>query len=115
MQDVGSAQRSFFPGGDPGDNVPETVWPLLIDIAQILKKYHLQAAVWLSTWQLNNKLAPFPLFSTHFYFSSMRFNNIITQAQTQSCSLTCWFCGKEWLKDFVNYFLRNAATIICNR
>ncbi len=39
----------FFPGGDPGDNGPETVWPLLIDIAKILKKYHPQAAVWLST------------------------------------------------------------------
>jgi hypothetical protein len=39
----------FFPGGDPGDNVPETVWPLLIDVAKILKKYHPQAAVWLST------------------------------------------------------------------
>jgi hypothetical protein len=39
----------FFPGGDPGDNPPETVWPLLIDIAHILKKYHSLAAVWLST------------------------------------------------------------------
>lgn len=39
----------FFPGGDPGDNPPETVWPLLIDVAGILKKYHPQAAVWLST------------------------------------------------------------------
>jgi hypothetical protein len=39
----------FFPGGDPGDNPPEKVWPLLIDVAQILKKYHPQASVWLST------------------------------------------------------------------
>ena len=38
----------FFPGGDPGDNPPETVWPLLIDVAGILKKYHPQAKVWLS-------------------------------------------------------------------
>jgi hypothetical protein len=38
----------FFPGGDPGDNPPETVWPLLTDIAQRLKQYHPQAAVWLS-------------------------------------------------------------------
>jgi len=38
----------FFPGGDPGDNPPETVWPLLIDITQRLKKYHPQAMVWLS-------------------------------------------------------------------
>lgn len=39
----------FFPGGDPGDNPPETVWPLLIDVAKILKKYHPEGAVWLST------------------------------------------------------------------
>ena len=38
----------FFPGGDPGDNPPQTVWPLLKDIAQILKRYHPQATVWLS-------------------------------------------------------------------
>ncbi len=38
----------FFPGGDPGDNPPETVWPLLTDMAQILKKYHPQAKLWLS-------------------------------------------------------------------
>jgi hypothetical protein len=38
----------FFPGGDPGDNPPEAVWPLLMDIAQLLKRYHPQAAVWLS-------------------------------------------------------------------
>ena len=38
----------FFPGGDPGDNPPETVWPLLIEMSHIIKKYHPQAAVWLS-------------------------------------------------------------------
>jgi hypothetical protein len=38
----------FFPGGDPGDNPPETVWPLLSDVAAILIKYHPQAKVWLS-------------------------------------------------------------------
>jgi hypothetical protein len=38
----------FFPGGDPGDNPPETVWPLLGDIAGVLKKYHPDAKVWLS-------------------------------------------------------------------
>lgn len=38
----------FFPGGDPGDNSPETVWPLLSDIALILNKYHPAAKVWLS-------------------------------------------------------------------
>ncbi|MDP4130848.1 MAG: hypothetical protein Q8939_11865 [Bacteroidota bacterium] len=38
----------FFPGGDPGDNPPELVWPLLKDIAAVLKKYHPQARTWLS-------------------------------------------------------------------
>ncbi len=38
----------FFPGGDPGDNPPETVWPLLTDVAAILHRYHPQAKVWLS-------------------------------------------------------------------
>lgn len=38
----------FFPGGDPGDNPPETVWPLLTDVAAMLHKYHPQAKVWLS-------------------------------------------------------------------
>jgi hypothetical protein len=38
----------FFPGGDPGDNPPEVVWPLLTDIAQLLRQYHPRAAVWLS-------------------------------------------------------------------
>ncbi len=38
----------FFPGGDPGDNPPETVWPLLRDMAKIVQKYHPEATVWLS-------------------------------------------------------------------
>ena len=38
----------FFPGGDPGDNPPELVWPLLKDMAALLKKYHPQARTWLS-------------------------------------------------------------------
>ena len=38
----------FFPGGDPGDNPPQLVIPLLQDIAVILKKYHPQAKTWLS-------------------------------------------------------------------
>ncbi len=38
----------FFPGGDPGDNPPETVWPLLSEVAQVLKKYHPSSKVWLS-------------------------------------------------------------------
>jgi hypothetical protein len=38
----------FFPGGDPGDNSPELVMPLLKDIYSILKKYHPSANIWLS-------------------------------------------------------------------
>ena len=38
----------FFPGGDPGDNSPELVMPLLQDIAAVLKKYHPSARTWLS-------------------------------------------------------------------
>lgn len=38
----------FFPGGDPGDNTPELVMPLLEDMSLILKKYHPKAYTWLS-------------------------------------------------------------------
>lgn len=38
----------FFPGGDPGDNSPDIVMPLLKDISVILKKYHPTAKIWLS-------------------------------------------------------------------
>src|SRR6266498_3868006 len=47
--------------------------------------------------QLNNKLCSFTLLCLHFYFSVMSFDNIITQAQTQSRSLSRWFGGEEWL------------------
>ncbi|HSB94195.1 MAG TPA: hypothetical protein VLC28_13820, partial [Flavitalea sp.] len=38
----------FFPGGDPGDNSPVLVMPLLKDLASILKKYHPEAKTWVS-------------------------------------------------------------------
>ncbi|MBA4167423.1 MAG: hypothetical protein H0X41_07775 [Chitinophagaceae bacterium] len=38
----------FFPGGDPGDNPPQTVIPFLKDIYAILKKYHPAGSIWLS-------------------------------------------------------------------
>jgi len=38
----------FFPGGDPGDNPPELVIPLLKDIYGILIKHHPSATIWLS-------------------------------------------------------------------
>ena len=38
----------FFPGGDPGHNHPKDVMPHLKSIAQLLKKYHPDAGVWIS-------------------------------------------------------------------
>ena len=38
----------FFPGGDPGNNSPENVFPFLEDVSKILTKYHPKAKVWLS-------------------------------------------------------------------
>ncbi len=38
----------FFPGGDPGDNAPELVFPYLEEISRLLVKYHPRAKIWLS-------------------------------------------------------------------
>lgn len=38
----------FFPGGDPGDNPPQQVIPLLEELSVALKKYHPKARIWLS-------------------------------------------------------------------
>jgi hypothetical protein len=38
----------FFPGGDPGHNPPELVVEYLEEVAQILRKKHKEAKVWLS-------------------------------------------------------------------
>ncbi len=38
----------FFPGGDPGDNHPKEVMAYLVDVAEILKKHHPEAMIWLS-------------------------------------------------------------------
>lgn len=38
----------FFPGGDPGDNPPELVIPLLEELSAPLKRYHPKARIWLS-------------------------------------------------------------------
>lgn len=43
----------FFPGGDPGDNPPELVLPLLQDLATLVKKYHPKAMAWLSLQGFN--------------------------------------------------------------
>ncbi|WP_341840166.1 hypothetical protein [Chitinophaga caseinilytica] len=38
----------FFPGGDPGNNPPELVIPLLEELSVPLKKFHPKAMIWLS-------------------------------------------------------------------
>lgn len=38
----------FIPGGDPGDNPPERVLPMMEKMAEILKKHHPEAVLWLS-------------------------------------------------------------------
>lgn len=38
----------FVPGGDPGDNSPEWVLPMMEKMAALLKKYHPEASLWLS-------------------------------------------------------------------
>lgn len=38
----------FFPGGDPGDNPPELVIPLLEELSVPLQKHHPKAGIWLS-------------------------------------------------------------------
>lgn len=43
----------FVPGGDPGDNPPELVMPLLEDLAARLKLRHPKAKVWLSLQGFN--------------------------------------------------------------
>ena len=35
------------------------------------------------------------------FFTTMCFNNIVSQRQSQSCSLSCGFGGEEWLKYFI--------------
>ncbi|MBS1576993.1 MAG: hypothetical protein JST09_16975 [Bacteroidetes bacterium] len=49
----------FFPGGDPGDNPPELVLPLLEDMSVILKKYHPKALIWLSLQNFNARQSQF--------------------------------------------------------
>src|SRR4051794_26932472 len=61
---------------------------------------------------MNYKLTSFTFFTVYFYFPSMRFYNIITQTQPQSCPLSCWFCGEEWLKNFICNFLWNTDAVI---
>jgi hypothetical protein len=43
----------FFPGGDPGSNAPQLVFPFLEDIANLLRRTHPEAKIWLSVQQFN--------------------------------------------------------------
>jgi hypothetical protein len=48
FRDVPELTGVFVPGGDPGDNPPELVLPLLEDIARRMRPRHPKAQVWLS-------------------------------------------------------------------
>ncbi|MCC7154635.1 MAG: hypothetical protein IT161_08675 [Bryobacterales bacterium] len=48
FKDLPTLTGVFVPGGDPGDNPPELVLPLLEDIARRLAPVHPKARVWLS-------------------------------------------------------------------
>ena len=52
-----------------------------------------------------------PSFVSNF-ISPLSFDDIVTQRQTQSCSLTRGFSGAEWQKDFISYFLRDAIAVV---
>jgi hypothetical protein len=45
----------FFPGGDPGDNHPKYIMPLLEKISAGLHKYHPNAGIWLSLQGFNEE------------------------------------------------------------
>jgi hypothetical protein len=45
----------FFPGGDPGDNHPQLVMPLLEDLSRRLLKHHSQARIWISLQGFNKE------------------------------------------------------------
>jgi len=46
--DIPRLNGLFFPGGDPGDNHPRDVLPLLADLATVVAKAHPDARIWLS-------------------------------------------------------------------
>jgi len=48
FEECGCLKAVFFPGGDPGDNPPELVWPYLEKIAERLLPIHPEARIWLS-------------------------------------------------------------------
>lgn len=43
----------FMPGGDPGDNPPELVLPMMEKMSNILKEHHPEAGLWLSLQGFN--------------------------------------------------------------
>src|SRR5579862_85395 len=46
------------------------------------------------------------------YFTSVSLYDVIAEAQTQTGSLACWFCGKKKLKNFVNDRFGNSVSVI---
>ncbi|MEM9141528.1 MAG: hypothetical protein AAGA86_00985 [Bacteroidota bacterium] len=45
----------FVPGGDPGENHPKDLIPYLRDLAQILKRHHPNAGIWVSLQGFNEE------------------------------------------------------------
>jgi hypothetical protein len=51
FQDTPELTGFFLPGGDPGGNAPQLVFPFLEDIAKLLHRTHPKASIWLSLQQ----------------------------------------------------------------
>ncbi len=51
FEDTPELTGLFFPGGDPGGNPPQLVFPFLEEIARLLRSTHPQARIWLSLQQ----------------------------------------------------------------
>src|SRR5262245_6910115 len=63
-------------------------------------------------WQHDRKHCSFSLLRFNLNFSSVSFDDVITQTQSQSGSVACWFGSEERLKNLIQYFLRNAISIV---
>src|SRR5882672_3530585 len=68
----------------------------------------------LAKGDLNNKLCSISLFCYYLQFTSMRLNDIVTQTQPKTRSLTCWFGGKEGLENFVQSAFRDSHAVVLN-
>ena len=61
---------------------------------------------------LNDKFGASIFITCNFDLSPMCLYNIITQTQSQSRSLSCWFGSEKWLEDFVFDRIRNAGAVV---